>query len=168
MYYLVGLVWMILTNVTGAQDKPANQEPPRSLSDIVKIMDIQIPGWQRQGDPAVNPVIKDGETKAIVITTRFRSGEQALKINLTTADKTGISKIIANASKEHARPLQIKGFQAFQVSPPVSAFDEYENNLNIIVADRFVINIQGQEVLDNEVLVKVADLLDLKKLAALP
>lgn len=141
---------------------------PRSINDLVKIMDIQIPGWQREGDPRVVPVMQEENIMVTLIIDIFRSDTQVIKIYLVIPAKRTVAETMARVAKEDAKPVQIKGFAAIKVAPPITPYEQYDSSLSINVADRFVVTILGEEVLNPDTLIKVADLIDLKKLAAMP
>lgn len=141
---------------------------PRSINDLVKIMDIQIPGWQRLGDPRVVPVMHKENIMVTLIIDNFQSDTQTIRINLVIPGKATVAEIMAKAGKEYVQPVQIKGFAAIKVAPPITPYESYDSSLSINVADHFVVTILGEEVLNPDTLIKVADLIDLQKLAAMP
>ncbi|MGB8990905.1 MAG: hypothetical protein WCD80_02505 [Desulfobaccales bacterium] len=140
----------------------------RSINDLVKILDIQIPGWQREGDPKVVPVMQKENIMVTLIIDIFRSDMQVIKIYLVIPAKQTVAETMARVAKEDAKPVQVKGFAAIKVAPPITPYEKYDSSLSINVADRFVVTILGEEVLNPDTLLKVADLIDLKKLAAMP
>jgi hypothetical protein len=74
---------------------------------------------------------------------------------------------MSRISKEHARKLQVDGFEAVSDAYPINPFEEYKNSLYINVADRYVLLLEGIEVLDVQTLITAAEALGLKKLATL-
>ena len=141
---------------------------PRSINDLVKIVDIQIPGWQREGDPKVAPIMQKEDIMVTLITVRFQSDMQLITIYLVIPAKQTVAGTMARVGKEYAKPVQIKGFAAIIVAPPITEYEKHDSSLSINVADRFVVTILGEEVMNPDTLIKVADLIDLKKLAAMP
>ena len=132
-------------------------------------MDFQIPGWQQLEKPAVQPLVKNNETAAISINTRgFARGLSTLLIQLIIPENENVYRLLAKAPKEDAKQIQVDGFGAIQIAPPPSPFEEYTSALYINVADRYIIILDGREVLDPGTMVNAAKAIDLKKLAALP
>jgi hypothetical protein len=167
-FCLLWLVWIILATATTAQGKESDKGEPRSLDEYVKFMEFQIPGWQQQVKPYVKPVVKNDETTVITINTIFQSGMQKLEIKLIIPEKENVATMMGRVPKEDARPVQVDGFDAVQIAPPPNPFGEYHNSLNINVADRFVVVLDGTEILDPQTLINAAKAINLKKLAALP
>ena len=163
-----GLIWMILASVPAGQSKEATNEETLSLNEHIKIMDFQIPGWRRQGEPAVIPVVKANETYAVHIDTEFTSGMQKIKVRLVIPKKENVYKIMGGIDMEHARQVQVNGFEAIEIVPPSSAYEEYKNLLYINVAGRYVVLLYGTEIFDPTTLITAAKAMDLKKLATLP
>jgi hypothetical protein len=159
---------MILTTATTALGEASTKDEPRSLDEYLKIMDVQIPGWQQQGKPVVTPIVRNNETFAVTINSIFRSKGQIIKMKLIIPEKETVPTIMSRISKEHARQLQVGGFDAINDAPPINPFEEYKNSLYINVADRYVLLLEGTEVLDGQTLVTAAEALGLKKLATLP
>jgi hypothetical protein len=166
--YILGLSWIILAAATTAQGNASTQADSRSLDEYIKIMDFQIPGWQQLDKPAVQPLVKNNQTAAISINTRFRSGVSTLLIQLIIPENENVYRLLAKAPKEDAKQIQVDGFGAIQIAPPPSPFEEYTSALYINVADRYIIILDGREVLDPGTMVNAAKAIDLKKLAALP
>lgn len=160
------LIWSLGgTSISPAES--TNQSGPRSATELASIMNIQIPGWQRVQNPVVTPVLKEGETEALIITVRFHSELKTLTVTLINPVQYSVARIISKVPKENAQNIRIKGFDAIKVSPPFSPYNDYENSLTINVADRYAVIITGREVIDFETLLNVANLINLKKLATI-
>ncbi len=166
--YILGLGWIILAAVTIAQGTAADQDEFRSLDEHVKIMDFQIPGWQQKEKPVVRPIVKNNETEVTIITTWFWSGMRTINVELIIPGRDNVYKIMTDVPKEDAKQLRVDGFGAIQIAPPSNPFTEYKSVLYINVADRYVVRLEGTEVLEPETLINAAKAIDLKKLATLP
>lgn len=164
----LGLIWMILASAPAGQSKEATNEETLSLNEHIKIMDFQIPGWRRQGEPATIPVVKANEMFAVDIDTEFNSGMQRIKVRLVIPKKENVYKIMGEIPLENARQVKVNGFEAIEIVPPSSAYEEYKNLLYVNVAGRYVVFLEGIEIFDPATLITAAKAMDLKKLATLP
>lgn len=167
LWSILGIACLIVALASTVQAAPPAAPEPRPINDLVKFLDIQIPGWQRLGDPKVVPIVKE-KTLVTFITVHFRSGMKRLQLIIGIPGKDTVAQIMEKIPKEDAQDTQVQGFPAIKVVPPLSPYDDYNSSLHVNVAGRYVVAIIGKEVLDPDTLFKVADLIDLKKLAALP
>jgi hypothetical protein len=98
----------------------------------------------------------------------FKAGDQTLDVIImdflgkTIPFLTG-QQLRMESSEETVRTTEVQGFKAFETF----RLQEKQGELNISVADRFWVKIDGEGIDNLEVLAKVAQQLDLKKLATL-
>lgn len=165
---ILGLALLLLPPVPFILAKPTTPSEPRSINELVNTLDIQIPGWQRLGNPKANPIVdKDNEVGFKVEVKFVRQKIQAINITLANYPKEMVDKLLTKFSKEETQTMDIKGFEAIKVSSQPSIYKDYLNILYIKVSDKGVLIINGRELLDFDQLIKVANMIDLNKLAEL-
>jgi len=166
---MLALVLFLFSSIPNIWADQPTQSVPRSANDLVKILDIQIPGWKRVGNPTINPIIEKKEQIALQIIVGFtKQGIEALDIDLMDAKKDTLDKVLAKIPRGDAEPIQVKGFEGIKLSSSPSVYEEnYKSRLYIKVSDQCLVIINGTEIMDFDVLLKAANLLDLQKLATL-
>jgi hypothetical protein len=171
-FLLFGGVLFLLAPMTTTLARPLTQPEMNFSNELNHILDIQIPGWDRKTNPCVKPNFKDDDLEGITADVSFQSMGRNIMIYLSYPNKKEAERLIINyfnkISKENAQKMKIKGFDAAIVTPPMNQYESYIPKLYINVANRFLIEIMGEEIMDSETLVKAANMIDLKKLATLP
>ena len=98
----------------------------------------------------------------------FKAGDQTLEVIImdflgkTIPFLTG-QQLQMETSEETARTSEVQGFKAFETFRQ----QEKQGELNISVADRFWVKIDGEGIDNLEILKNVAQQMELKKLATL-
>jgi hypothetical protein len=158
---LLGLSWVIFVMVTQAGAGVVN------FTELLPFVDMKIPGWTMEGKPC-GATLKQGNVMVSEARVSFKAGDQTLDVIImdflgkTIPFLTG-QQLRMESSEETARTTEVQGFKAFETF----RLQERQGELNISVADRFWVKIDGEGIDNLEVLAKVAQQMDLKKLATL-
>jgi hypothetical protein len=158
---LLGLAWIIF-GLMG----PAGAEVG-DFQELLPFVDIKIPTWTMEGKPS-GTTLKQGKVVISEARVSFRAGDQTLEVIImdflgkTIPFLTG-QHLQMEGSEETVRTTEVQGFKA------VATFHSHDRQgeLNISVADRFWVKIDGEGIDNLEVLTNVVQRMDLKKLAAL-
>ncbi|MDD5640189.1 MAG: hypothetical protein PHX53_00965 [Syntrophales bacterium] len=175
IFFFTIICWLLILKLP-AQAGPFAQIKPQYVEELTKILSIQIPGWQRDGDPT-GLTMKDEDKIQTLAKVKFHSGGQLIKyfeIKIEDNGEKGSEQMeqIAEAkcTKKYMTKTQFMGFPALQLAPPEdSQFSQYGvvSSLFINVADKYLVTVNGNEFVDLDTLKAVANHFDLKKLAAL-
>ena len=158
---LGGLSWIIFGLIGPAPAAVVN------CNELLPFVDINLPGWTMAGKPS-GSTLKQGQVMLSETRASFKAGDQALEIIImdflgkTIPFLTG-QQLQMESAEETARPTEVQGFRAFETF----RHHDKQGELNISVADRFWVRIDGEGIDNLEVLRNVAQQMDLKKLAAL-
>jgi len=158
---LLGLLWIIFGLVGPVSAEVVN------FKELLPFVDITIPGWTMEGKPCGN-TLKQGQVMLSETRVSFKAGDQTLEIIImdflgkTIPFLTG-QQLQMESTEETVRITEVQGFKAFETF----RHQDKQGELNISVADRFWVKIDGEGVDNLEVLEKVAQQMDLKKLATL-
>ena len=158
---LLGLAWIIFGLVG-----PAGAEVV-DFKELLPFVDIKIPGWTMEGKPS-GATLKQGKVMVSEARVSFRAGDQTLEVIImdflgkTIPFLTG-QHLQMEGSEETVHITEVQGFKA------VATFrhQDRQGELNISVADRFWVKLDGDGIDNLEVLTNVVQRMDLKKLAAL-
>jgi hypothetical protein len=156
---LLGLSWIIFGLVG-----PAGAEVV-DFKELLPFVDIKIPGWTMEGKPG-GSTLKQGQVMLSETRVSFKAGDQTLEIIImdflgkTIPFLTG-QQVQMESTEEIVRTGEVEGFKALETL----RYQEKQGELNISVADRFWVKIDGEGIDNLEVLRKVAQQMDLKKLA---
>jgi hypothetical protein len=158
---LLGLSWIIFGLVGPARAEVVN------FKELLPFVDIKIPGWTMQGNPS-GTTLKQGKVMLSEARASYRAGDQTLEIIVmdflgkTTPFLNG-QHLQMDSSEETVRLTEVQGFKA------VATFrhQDRDGELNINVADRFWVKLDGDGIDNLEVLTNIVKRMDLKKLAAL-
>ncbi|MEJ2671846.1 MAG: hypothetical protein P8168_06520 [Deltaproteobacteria bacterium] len=101
LWSILGIACLIVALASTVQAAPPAAPEPRPINDLVKFLDIQIPGWQRLGDPKVVPIVKE-KTLVTFITVHFRSGMKRLQLIIGIPGKDTVAQIMEKIPKEDA------------------------------------------------------------------
>ena len=158
---LLGLSWIIFSLVGAAWAEVVN------FKELLPFVDLKIPGWTMEGKPS-GTTLKQGNVMVSEARVSFRAGDQTLEVIImdflgkTIPFLTG-QHLEMESSEETVRTIEVQGFKAFETF----RHQERQGELNISVADRFWVKIDGDGIDNLEVLKNVVQQMDLKKLAAL-
>ena len=158
---LLGLSWIIFSLVGPAWAEVVN------FKELLPFVDLKIPGWTMEGKPS-GTTLKQGNVMVSEARVSFRAGDQTLEVIImdflgkTIPFLTG-QHLEMESSEETVRTIEVQGFKAFETF----RHQERQGELNISVADRFWVKIDGDGIDNLEVLKNVVQQMDLKKLAAL-
>jgi hypothetical protein len=158
---LLGLSWIIFSLVGPARAEVVN------FKELLPFVDLKIPGWSMDGKPS-GTTVKQGKVMVSEARVSFRAGDQTLEVIImdflgkTIPFLTG-QHLEMESSQETVRTIEVQGFKAFETF----RHQERQGELNISVADRFWVKIDGDGIDNLEVLKNVVQQMDLKKLAAL-
>ena len=131
---------------------------------------IDIEGWESEGD-AEGSTISMGEFKMSQAERSYSAGDKSLEIEIVDgayvpmfyASFTTLAAFEVDTSEEYIKKVTIKGFPAVEKYE----YDDKDAELMIVVADRFLVHLQGEDFKNAAELKKIAKLLHLKKLAAI-
>jgi hypothetical protein len=158
---LLALSWIIFSLVGPAGAEVVN------FKELLPFVDLKIPGWTMEGKPC-GTTLKQGEVMVSEVRVSFRAGDQTLEVVImdflgkTIPFLTG-QHLEMESSEETVRTTEVQGFRAFETF----RHQDRQGELNISVADRFWVKIDGDGIENIEVLQNVVRQMDLKKLAAL-
>jgi hypothetical protein len=154
-------LWIILGLVAPAGAEVVN------FKELLPFVDLKIPGWAMQGKPC-GTTLKQGNVMVSEARGSFKAGDQTLEIIIM--DFLGKSipfltgqQVQMENTEEIVRTTSLEGFKALETF----RHQEKQGELNISVADRFWVKLDGEGIENPEVLRKVAQQMDLKKLATL-
>ena len=138
-----------------------------NFKELLPFVDIKIPGWTMEGKPS-GTTLKQGHVMVSEARVSFRAGDQTLEVIIMdflgkTIPFLAGQHLEMESSEETVRTTEVQGFRAFETF----RHQERQGELNISVADRFWVKIDGDGIDKPEVLKTVAQQMDLKKLAAL-
>jgi hypothetical protein len=158
---LCGLSWIIISLVVPAGAEVVN------FKELLPFVDLKIPGWTMEGKPC-GTTLKQGKVMVSEARVSFKAGDQTLEVIIMDFLGKSIPFLMGQqlhmeSSEESARTTEVQGFKAFETFRQ----QEKQGELNISVADRFWVKIDGEGIDNLEVLAKVAQQMDLKKLATL-
>ncbi|MCP2606581.1 hypothetical protein NLC27_03390, partial [Candidatus Aminicenantes bacterium AC-708-I09] len=155
-----------IINLFAQPQKPVEPVNWRKLINFL----IDIPGWQAKGEPK-GSTVSMGNFKISQVERSYVLGEKDLEIKII--DGSYIPMVYASfkmmtsfeidSSEEYVKKITVKGF------PGVEKYEygSEEAMIIILVKDRFLVNLTEDNVKDTSELKKIANLLDLKKLAEL-
>ena len=138
-----------------------------NFKELLPLVDIKIPGWTMEGKPS-GTTLKQGNVMISEARVSFRAGEQTLEVIVmdflgkTIPFLTG-EQMEMESSEGTMRTTNVQGFKAMEAFRPQDKHGE----LNISVADRFWVKIDGDSLDNHEVLKTAAQQMDLPNLAAL-
>jgi len=131
---------------------------------------VEIPGWSADGD-AKGSSMTMGEFKVSEAHRNYTSGDKRLTIKIVdggyvplvyTSIKMAMNYEI-DTSEEYVKKITVKDFQGIETYN----YEDKEASVMIIVADRFIVEVREENAENASGTKAVAEILDLKKLAAL-
>jgi len=137
------------------------------FKELLPFVDIKIPGWTMQGKPS-GTTLKQGNVMVSEARVTFKAGDQTLEVVIMDFLGKPIPFILGQrlemeCSEETVRSTEVQGFKALESFRR----QDRQGELNISVADRFWVKIDGEGVDNLEGLKAAAQQMDLKKLATL-
>jgi hypothetical protein len=137
------------------------------FKELVPFVDIKISGWTMEGKPS-GTTLKQGEMSMSQAKAEFKAGDKTLEIMVMDflgkpfPFLTG-QQMEMESSEEIMRTTEVQGFKAMEHYRT----QDKEGELNISVANRFWVKIDGKGIDNLKMLQEVAQQMDLKKLATL-
>jgi hypothetical protein len=149
---------------------PAGTAPADTVhfQELVPFVEIKLPGWQMEGK-ASGTTVKQGDLQVSEARASFRAGDKTLEISVSDFLGKPIpflalsQEMEIETAEERVRTSMVHGFRALETFRS----QEHQGELNIAVADRFWVKIDGDGIDSPEDLAAAARQMDLKKLAAL-
>ena len=137
------------------------------FKELLPLVDIKIPGWAMEGKPS-GTTLKQGNVMVSEARASFKSGDKTLEVIIMDFLGKPIPFVMGQqlemeSSEETIRTIEVQGFKAMESLRP----QDKQGELNISVADRFWVKIDGEGIDNLDVLKTVAQQMDLKKLASL-
>ena len=137
------------------------------FKELMPFVDLKIPGWKMKGKPK-GTTMKHAQIKMSEAKATYKSDGKTMKIQVL--DFLGqqipflmMPQIEMESSEETVRTTEVQGFRAMETFRP----QEKKGEINIAVAKRFLVKIDGKGIDNIQVLKDVAKQMDLKKLAGL-
>ncbi len=141
---------------------------PVHFKDLMAILAIEPPqGWEVSEKPKGTTIKAPVQMSEAEVT--FRSGEKKIDIKIIdgvggVASALGMAQgMEMESSEEYVKPIEVQGFKGIETYK----HKEKRGEINLPVANRFLVNITGEDMDNTEVMKAVAGKLDLKKLAGL-
>ena len=158
---LLALSWIIFSLVGPVGAEVVN------FKELLPFVDIKIPGWTMEGKPS-GTTLKQGNVMVSEARVSFRAGDQTLEVIIMdflgkTIPFLAGQHLEMESSEETVRTTEVQGFRAFETF----RHQDRQGAINISVADRFWVKIDGEGIDNLEVLKNVVQQMDLKKLATL-
>jgi hypothetical protein len=137
------------------------------FKQLLPFVNIKIPGWAMQGKPS-GTTLKQGQMKVSEARASFKAGDQTLEVVIMDFLGKPFPFLMGQhmemeTSEETLRNTEVQGFKALETYRP----KEKQGELNISVANRFWVKIDGEGIDGLKVLKDAAQQMDLKKLATL-
>lgn len=158
----LGMALVMLAGVGAVQAEVVH------FKELLPFVELKIPGWQLDGKPS-GTTLKQGKVSVSEARATYRADDKTLEI--VVMDFLGKSipflamgqQLEMEANGEQVRTTTVQDFKALETYRKHDKAGE----LNISVADRFWVKIDGDAIDNAEVLKNVAQQMDLKKLATL-
>jgi hypothetical protein len=138
-----------------------------NFKELLPFVDIKIPGWSMEGKPG-GTTVKQGQIMVSEARSSFKAGDKTLEV--IVMDFLGKpfpflmgQQLEIDSSEETVRTTEVQGFKALESYRT----KEKQGELNICVADRFWVKIDGEGLDNLNALEEAAKHLDLAKLATL-
>lgn len=136
------------------------------FKQLMPVVELKLSGWTVEDKPK-GSTIKQGEFAVSQAQATYRNGDQTLEI--TVMDllgqpipfMAGMPQIDMESSEETLRSITIQGFKGLETFRP----QDHHGELNLSVAARFWVKIDGNGINSLEPLRAAAQQLDLAKLA---
>ncbi len=158
----LGMALVMLAGVGAVQAEVVH------FKELLPFVELKIPGWQLDGKPS-GTTLKQGKVSVSEARATYRADDKTLEI--VVMDFLGKSipflamgqQLEMETNGEQVRTTTVQDFKALETYRKQDKAGE----LNISVADRFWVKIDGDGIDNAAVLTNVAQQMDLKKLATL-
>jgi len=166
-----GTLWGLLIVCPALLFMLATAAVPAELvhfKELLSFLDLKMPGWEIVDKPG-GETLKQQAIQMSQVKAAFRAGDKTMEIQIMDCAGRGmpwlgmIPQMEIESSEEIMRPIVIDGFKAAETYQ----FKEKNGALNINVADRFWVRLEGHGIDNIDPLKTAAQQMDLKKLAAL-
>lgn len=164
----IGLVLTINLNALSLQEKDVD---PVNWRDLIPFL-IDVPGFEKDGDP-------DGQTMSMMnmkwttVSQRYEAegGNKDLTIEIIDSAKVsaalqGVKAMMGmevDSSEEYVKQIEIKGFPAVESYQ----YDDKSAQVMILLSDRFLVRLEGDEYEDTSQLKNISKKIDLQGIANL-
>jgi len=161
MLTLLGWSWLILGLVVPARAEVVN------FKELLPFVDFKLPGWAMEGKPC-GTTLKQGNVMVSEARASFKAGDKSLEIIIMDFLGKTIPFLMGQhlemeGSEETMRTTEVLGFKALETF----RHHDKQGELNISVADRFWVKLDGEGIDNLEALKNIAQQMELKKLATL-
>ena len=158
---LLGLSLIIFGLVIPARAEVVN------FKELLPFVDIKLPGWAMEGKPC-GTTLKQGNVMVSEARVSFKAGDQTLEVIVMDFLGKPIPFLMGQqlemeSNEETVRATEMQGFKALGTF----RHQDKQGELNISVADRFWVKLEGEGIDSLEVLKNAAQQMELKKLATL-
>lgn len=138
-----------------------------NFKELLPFVDVKIPGWAMVGKPC-GTTLKQGKVMVSEARVSFRSGDMTLEVIIMDFLGKPIpflagQQMEIESSEETVRTTEVQGFRSLESYRQ----HDKQGELNISVADRFWVKLDGEGIDNLEVLKTAAQQMDLKRLATL-
>lgn len=168
-------IWMVVLGVLVLWVTPGSTQPPAptgpvNFKKLVPYVNPPLPGWKLQGKPT-GTTVKSSYMKMSQAEARFTSGDKSLRLAIVDSSIAAMASlgmgvlkgIEVETSEEVTKSVKVQDYPAIETYKP----QDKEGKLTIVVADRFVVTLEGEGIENIQELEDIAQHLELKKLAAL-
>jgi hypothetical protein len=157
------LGWLLML---GGLVMPARAEVV-NFKELLPLVDIKISGWAMEGKPN-GTTLKQGKVVVSEARASFKAGDRTLEIVIMDFLGKPMPFLMGQplemeTSEETVRSTAVQGFKALEIYRP----QDKQGEINISVADRFWVKLDGEGIDNLEVLRNAAQQMDLQKLATL-
>jgi len=138
-----------------------------NFKELLPFVDIKVPGWVMVGNPC-GITLKQGKVMVSEARVSFRAGDMTLEIVIMDFLGKPLpflqrQQMEMENNEETVRITKVQGFRALE---SYRRHDK-QGDLNVSVADRFWVKLDGDGIDNLEVLETAAHQMDLNKLATL-
>lgn len=159
---MTGLILATLITSTAVSGELVN------FKQLLPFVELKLPGWEMAEKPS-GTTVKHESVQMSEAKAGFRAGDKTLEV--VVLDFVGQSmpwlamlpQVEMETSEEYMRSTTINGFKALETYK----FKDKHGELNINVADRFWVKLEGEGIENTEPLKAAAQQMDLKKLVTL-
>jgi len=160
------MTWLGLSVMLCALVLPARAEVV-NFQELLSFLDIKIPGWAMVGKPC-GTTRKQGKVMVSEARVSFRSGDMTLEVIIMDFLGKPIPFLTGQqpeieSSEATVRTIEVQGFRALESYRQ----QDKQGELNISVADRFWVKLDGEGIDNLEALKAAAQQMDLKRLGSL-
>ncbi|OGP69316.1 MAG: hypothetical protein A2Z73_03270 [Deltaproteobacteria bacterium RBG_13_60_28] len=165
-----GLLGLVIAGLAFWTMMPAAALPGElvNFKQLLPFVDLKLPGWEMEDKPS-GTTMKHQHIQMSEAKTSYRAGDKTL--NIVILDFLGqtmpwlamLPQMEMESSEEYLRTTTVGDFKALENYK----FKDKHGELNISVADRFWVKVEGGGIDNTEPLKAAAQQMDLKKLATL-